>query len=704
MRFCGRKLAICERILLILGIFILSGCGDGQSGGPSQSGGANDIILNQNEITIHASNGATDSVEPYRRQNDSGDRTFSVSLDRGVNLIDFSVVAFYDVDKQKDAILTIRDSKAKVKHYIADKSKATISDESPLHLFFLEEGGDYTIEVDVPDAFDIWRVNFVHKSQLSNMVQAALKDPVVSSGIDGDDILFRHQWHLKNTGQNEYVVFDAVYGNDINVEPVWQQDYLGSGIMVAVIDEGVEINHPDLIENIDIRKSWNYNTQSHDTTPSNRTNAHGTTVARIIAASGWNGIGGRGVAPKAKIVSYNMLESQNIVQWDLALESLVRNIEYIDIYNNSWGLRADGTLSPNPNTTSSLYYQFANQLAYGSKHGREGRGSIYVKSAGNDRKKYNETTNEFEDNYWNANFSPIQVERYMIVVGASDADGSCSWYSTPGANLLVNAPGGDGQMRFLEVDQHLIVTTDLTGKHAGHDYQDDNLIDFHFRARGNENYDYTNRMNGTSAAGPIVAGVVALMLEANPNLTWRDVRYILATTATKNGRGYIQNGAEHSFSNDYGFGRVNAKSAVHKAVGWHRLADEKSIVRGAIDTISLGRLAKTSTTFHIDENLLVEYVNVEFSLKKKIGEDLSDASNIKVELISPQGMSSILVDAPNGLNSDAVFHRTRLGSNAFLDESSGGTWTLSIGEVNMPDEERAFRIENLRLEIYGREP
>ena len=690
-------------------LMLFGGCGNGRSGGPDDpaangTAGQEQVYIGNREV----------AAEPYFRQNGTGSGSITLTLRKGVNLIGLRYDHHED-DYQAEATATLATEEENFFFVVAREHEGG---ETYLKTVATAEEVSCHVVVETADTKrDKWELMAFHKNDLGE-IKNEIKDPAEVYEEPGEDPLYPYQWHLKNSGQSDYVIFDAVEGEDINVEPVWDRNIFGSGVTVAVVDEGIEINHPDLAGNIDIRHCWNYTTLSYDTTPTDPNNAHGTAVAGIIAASANNGIGGRGVAPKTTLVSYNMLESQGIVNWSLALESLVRGLDTVDIYNNSWGRRA-GALHANPGTTLSPYYQVANQMSFGVKHGRSGRGAIYVKSAGNDRLGL---VDDIWEPFWNANFDPEQVDRYVIVVGASDADGTYSWYSNPGANLLLNAPGGDTQEAYLKADGHSIVTTDLGGKHAGYDYQDTNLIDYHFNAEGNENYDYTDRMNGTSAAGPVVSGVVALMLEANPELTWRDVRYILATTATKNDpacASWFQNGAGRWFSNDYGFGRVNAERAVEAAQSWTFLGvEEKTSAKGnaAISHNDAGdkNLSKTGTIhLKIEDNMTIEYVNVQFSLDDNetgVPGPLPDASMIEVNLTSPAGTVSTLIAAPNGLPGDAAFVNTRVGSNAFVDERSQGAWSLSVREVDAaqapfkdPKDLRAFKVDNILLEIYGRE-
>lgn len=441
--------------------------------------------------------------------------------------------------------------------------------------------------------------------------------------VNGDDPLFQYQWHLKNTGQNIGVITPATPGEDINVTTVWDDGITGKGVTVAVIDEGIDIFHPDLKDNILTSLSYNYHTGTINTTPVTSSSSHGTAVAGLIAAKGWNGIGTRGVAPDANLISLNALEifdgevsddgySGAELQLVRLYDALTRNLEYVDIYNNSWG-NQEITLDYND------YPNFNNQLNYGVIHGRGGKGSIYVKSAGNNRQICGLDIASCD----NANFDQAQTSEYFIVVGAVNANGTVSSYSTPGSNILVSAPGGETQTSYLNLEEQMIVTTDLPGYSRGYDTIDPLATTVtHFDVLGNENSDYTQRMNGTSSAAPIVSGTIALMLEANPNLTYRDVRIILARTARQvdtTNVGWKINAAGLHFHNDYGFGVVDAKRAVDMAKtfvsvgGYFDLNTTTAIGTGG--QAPNGYFEGNAT---INESLYIENVFVSFDLNDTI--------------------------------------------------------------------------------------
>src|SRR5690606_22059843 len=185
--------------------------------------------------------------------------------------------------------------------------------------------------------------------------------------------------------------------------------------------------------------------------------------------------------------------------------------QVIDIYNNSWGPSDSGTVlgGPGPLTSEALADSIAN--------GRGGLGSIYVWAGGNGA-EYGDNVNA--DGYANS--------RYTIAVAASTNYGTRASYSEYGSPLLVNAPSHGGSAA---------ITTTAYGSTG-----------------------CNTSFGGTSSAAPLVAGVVALMLEANPSLTWRDVQHILVQTAEKNApgdSGWFNNGAGLHFNHAFGFGRVD---------------------------------------------------------------------------------------------------------------------------------------------------
>ncbi|WP_457562176.1 S8 family serine peptidase [Caminibacter pacificus] len=506
-----------------------------------------------------------------------------------------------------------------------------------------------------------------------------------------NDPLYKYQWHLKNTGQ-DFGLEPAIPGEDINVEPVWDSNITGKGVTIGVIDTGMDMFHPDLKENIDFASSYNYHNGTHNTTPGlTNENAHATAVAGLIAAKGWNGIGTRGVAPNATIASLNALEvtedeAQNMgltagqVQLIRLLDSLTRNLNTIDIFNNSWG----GDTSTLTDDISMDIDSFDTQSNYGVKNGRKGLGVIYVKSAGNSGKTSN------------SNFEQISTNGNWIVVGAVGSNGKNTEYSTPGSSILVSAPGGGVNPVYTKENEVEIVTTDLSGNRRGYDADYATLTSTsHFDVKGNENYDYTNRMNGTSAAAPITSGVIALMLEANPNLSYRDIPIILAKTARKNDpedSNWKTNAAGLHFNYKYGFGVIDADAAVKMAKTWTSVGNYNTIKKASISSSGSTTNGSVELSFDINDSITVENAIIYLTIN-----NAQNPNQLKISLISPSNTESVLVDAPNSLTASDEYNNTRLLSKNFIEENAKGTWKLKITSANSND---SYDV-NATLKILG---
>ena len=346
----------------------------------------------------------------------------------------------------------------------------------------------------------------------------------------GTDPLYLTQWYLKNTGRlTGYSGLAA--GEDLQVENVWASGLRGENIRVAVVDDALEVTHQDLAPNVVEGASYNYVSDgswqrgSPWPLPCTSSQTHGTAVGGVVAARDSNGLGGRGVAPRASLVGYNALA--NDLDSEL-LDALVRDQGKNHIYNNSWGAEDDGHF----NTPASRSAQVGTILN-GLRNGRNGLGSIYTFAGGNGGA--------------NGDYSVLDGNVSMlgaIPVCGTNAAGKRAPYSEPGPNLIVCAPSSDvGQAKGSSLPD--VTTTTLQNQ-------------------------YTAKFNGTSAATPMISGVIALMLQANPNLTWRDVPLVLARSARQvdpTNAGWTSYGGYH-YNHEYGFGVADATAAVQLARSW----------------------------------------------------------------------------------------------------------------------------------------
>lgn len=340
------------------------------------------------------------------------------------------------------------------------------------------------------------------------------------------------QWALGNFGQDvgnpDFQPIFGVPGEDINVFPVWNQGLTGAGVVVQINDSGVEFTHPDLDDNID--PSVQFDALAGDSNASPDLievffdNAHGTAVAGIVGAEA-NGIGGVGVAPGVQLVPVRLIDT-TILTPDPFNDAFRFRTDLVDITQNSWGPGVvRGVAGPSPSELLAL-----RDSIIGPDAGRDGLGTIHVFSSGN--------SGEFLDT---ANYNGWVNSRYTIGVTGVDhdgeynnVDGTVTGYPESGSSVLVAAPTGSVPL-LVGLDTGVgsgIVTTDTTsdtgfnqdplenGEQPNRDFLEDEA--------------YTSRFNGTSAASPFVSGVVALMLEANPNLSWRDVQEILVRSSRQN--------------------------------------------------------------------------------------------------------------------------------------------------------------------------
>lgn len=412
----------------------------------------------------------------------------------------------------------------------------------------------------------------------------------VASVLGISDPTFRYQWHLLNTVQP---------GNDLNVSGVWLEGVTGEGVTTAIIDDGLDIDSLDLKPNYYAAGSYDFNDDTPEPRPRLRDDHHGTLCAAEIAAAK-NDICGVGIAYHSKVSGIRML-SQDI---DDVHQATALNYDYQnnDIYSCSWGPEDDGRTMKAP----GVLVQRA--IVNGVQNGRGRKGSIFVFSAGNGASQ--------DDN---CNFDGYTNSIYSITVGAIDRMGAHARYSEScSAQLVVTYSSGSGDG---------IYTTD----------NGDRCTALH---------------SGTSAAGPLAAGAIALALSVRPDLTWRDVQYLLIETAVPvhESDGSWQSVAgtgtgRKMFSHDWGYGKVDAYSLVQKARGW-TLVNPQAWFHSPWQQVNAGipegheglssYYTITSTAIQSVNIRRLEHVTVTMNVNHTRRGDLS------VSMISPEGIVSHL--------------------------------------------------------------
>jgi len=636
--------------------------------------------------------------------------------------------------------------------------------------------------------------------------QATVSIPNVAT-----DPLLSQQWHLQNTGQKAYALGDGlreyllqawtadglaedeankaitnrfaqwervlVPGQDMNVRGALAQGVTGANTIAVVIDSGLELAHEDLAANILPNRSLNFiKTASNPTDPTNLTvpdpknsntiGDHGTSVAGLIAAVGWNGKGGRGVAPEAKLIGMNFLAEQSYLPYTLSHGlpgSGILPSEPIAVMNRSYG----GT---HPGATS--YDEFTEAVQeYAVTELRDGKGVVNIKSSGNSFLRGAPT---LENNFcvatganrlglscYNAAMEVSQNTSYYFSVGAINSDGKHTSYSTAGANLLLAAPAGE----YGDVAPAMVTTDQMTclkgyASFAKAENNDANLgeggaeLVFPFNTPGhpdNASCNYTSTFNGTSSAAPNTSGVVALLLSANPTLSYRDVRHILISTANQvdstnkkvslalsDGEfvahsGWVKNQAGFSHNNYYGFGRPDAGKAVtlaktyssklgeFKVAQWQGVGVYSEAAQPLQLTVPDNSSSGAELALDVPDDLTLEGVQFRFSVansemtsgdydttSKKWHKEYQTTAgaDLAIEVISPQGTRSVLLSSKQamlmptrvdgGLKQGYILHDTVFLSNAFYGEKAKGSWKIRVLDANGNDVNATGGILNVK--------
>ncbi|KAM9620457.1 proprotein convertase subtilisin/kexin type 4 [Morphnus guianensis] len=457
------------------------------------------------------------------------------------------------------------------------------------------------------------------------------------------DPWFHKQWYMNND-----------INPDLNILTAWSKGYTGLGVVLTVLDDGIEKDHPDLSANYDPLASYDFNSNDPDPQPryaAGDENWHGTRCAGEVAAAANNRICGAGVAYNAKVGGVRMLDGP--ITDMVEAQSLSLRPQHIHIYSASWGPEDDGKTVDGPGVLA------AEAFHRGVTKGRGGLGSIFIWASGNGGL-----------NYDNCNCDGYANSIYTLSVGSVLADGRRPWYGEGCSAILTTTYSSR------TTSEVQIVTTDL-----------------HHRC--------TDKHTGTSASAPLAAGMIALALEANPALTWRDLQHLVIRTskpAHLQAEDWAVNGVGRKVSHHYGYGLLDAGLLVEMAKEWTGTRPQRRCSVKALHTPrNIGSKLTISTdvscsgrTKHIRS---LEHVQVQLSLS------YSRRGDLVIALTSPMGTTSTLVTVRPYDTSQQGYKDWTFMSTHFWDENPNGTWTLRL--ENKGDAYNTGLLTSFILHLHG---
>jgi subtilisin-like proprotein convertase family protein len=481
------------------------------------------------------------------------------------------------------------------------------------------------------------------------------------------DTLFPDQWHLFNTGGPLLSTaghIDAVHA--------WDLTRGERSVIVAVADDSCDLNHADFQGAGKIVAPRDFAGQDFDPLPELEDDNHGTACSGVAVAEE-NGTGVVGVAPGCALMP---IRTSGFID-DTSIEDLCDWVidHGASVISCSWGVNA---------RSFSLSLRMRNALHRAATVGRGGKGCVVVFAAGNENRPVKGTVTEtgWPNNQpsgptqWLAGFA---AHEDVIAVAASSSLATKSAYSNWGREIAVCAPSNNvGPHTYprvtVPVSGRGIVTTDRVGP------------------SGYSSTDYTQDFGGTSSACPTVAGVAALILSANPNLTAQQVREILQTTADK----IVDNNPDPQLSNLFGtydagghskwfgFGRVNAFQAVTETLRRLQGATGQSLRKSSSPALAIpdNNVGGVRNTIHIDDAGNVASIKVDVDLTHTFIGDL------RLTLVAPSGRQVVLHDRNGG--SAANIRRSydppsTPGLSALAGDSIQGDWVLWVQDLAAVD-------------------
>lgn len=485
------------------------------------------------------------------------------------------------------------------------------------------------------------------------------------------DNLYSDQWHLYHEGGVQ-----LAENSHIHVEEAWEMTRGERSIVVAIADDSVDMNHIDFSGEGKIVAPRDFKGRDFEPLPESSDDNHGTSCAGVAVAEE-NGQGVVGVAPGCALMPLRMTgyldddSIEDMFEWAMN--------QGASVISCSWGPSALNF--PLSSRQKNLFSRVATQ-------GRNGKGCVIVFAAGNANRPINGTVDE---KGWPGN-SPSGPTRWLdgyaadphvIAVAATNSYGKKSAYSNWGKEISVCAPSNNGHPGIGYSITYPRITTPILGRGV--------VTTDRVGPSGYSTSDYTFDFGGTSSACPTVAGVVGLVLSANPELTAQEVKEVLQQTADKIFDDQVdpQLGLaygdydENGHSQWFGYGKVNAARAVAEAL--RRKGDTGEQPAETINIESSPQLpVPDNDPDGVIDAIRVEQQGLLTDIQVRLDISHSYRGDLKCTLISPSNKSVILQNRQGGGSNDlkATFTlQDTVGLSAFVGEQIQGEWLLLVQDL-----------------------
>ncbi|QZZ23270.1 S8 family serine peptidase [Leptothermofonsia sichuanensis E412] len=487
------------------------------------------------------------------------------------------------------------------------------------------------------------------------------------------DPLYPKQWHLNHSGGSQLAA-----GSHVSAEQAWDITRGIRSVVVAIMDDSVDLRHPDFQGVGKLVAPRDFKDKDFLPMPVDASDNHGTSCAGVAVAEE-NGVGTVGIAPGCALMpirTTGFLDDGAIE--DLFGWAMTRGASVISC---SWG-------------PAAVYFPLSLRqraaLTRAATEGRNGKGCVIVFAAGNSNRPTNGTVNErgWPNNVlsgqtaWLGGFT---VHPDVITVSASTSLGKKAAYSNWGAEVSVCAPSNNAPPGFwLQQTGYIYTPPEVRGPLSG-------LGIFTADRVGAEGYDpssYTADFGGTSSACPLVAGVAALVLSVNPDLTAAEVRQILQQTADKIvdtspdpqfgfNKGTYEIGGRCDW---FGYGKVNAFKAVQAAAQ----RQKQSIIaasRYIQQQDTTGRAIPDDNPNGVTSQLRFSETNRVRDIQVGVAIDHSFLGDLEIQLIAPSGATVLLQGRTLGRRTSlqTIYTlQTTPSLRRFLGQPARGEWALRV--------------------------